>query len=218
MIMKQWQRIRYATHTAHRPDNDTLLLSLIKVFGEKNHTFSNLLRKKCSLIKHSTERQDIFLTPIPHHFSSSLEMSSFSFVADNTMSHDVQWRNDNYDKVAGIRKVDLPFSIFLLCHSLMGVFEAYAELRAGLWCQKGKVSVSRWMCVFSTELFVQGKVEVSIPVAWLILAFHSIWVLHHKSFRLPLININIILHYPLPLSLITTWTKNKTKWNIKNTE
>lgn len=68
------------------------------------------------------------------------------------------------------------------------------RLRAGLWCQQGKLCV----CL----QYVRGKVEISIQVAQVILASLSLFqVLDQKSSSILLRNINIILYYPLPWTL-----------------
>lgn len=73
------------------------------------------------------------------------------------------------------------------------------------------------VCVFST---CQYKLRFPIQLAWVILAFPSscsILVLDHESSSLLLININIILYYPFPLTLRYAMNQRKQKSKISKT-
>lgn len=160
MLIKQWQRIWYAIHTAHSPGTDSLFhLSLTSVWeiqtwhsitcGERSAHWSyiqlNSPQALSCLAYHTTFFSSLFIL--------IRGMSSYSNAVDNSrhLRHDVQWR-EVHGEGADMWKVHLSCMVFLLCHSKMRhVFEAEGEPRGWLWSQQGKVSayLCACMCVCS---------------------------------------------------------------------
>lgn len=147
-------------------------------------TFNNLWRKKWTPSR--------LLSALPYNtmFSSSLETCPDILLWLINPDIWVQWW-EVHGEEAEKWKLHLPSMVFLLRPSQMRhVFDAEAELRASLWCQQRKLCVCTCLSVCSV-LHVRGKVEVSIQVAWVILAFpssSSIQVLDHKSYPLLLLH------------------------------
>lgn len=156
-------------------------------------TFDNLWRKKSFLIMFVSNWTDRNRT-----------MSSYSVGVDQSrsMSHVVQWW-EVYGMGAETWTLHLP-TMCLLCHWQM------KRLWGRRWTEGLTVTPSRksecvrtWQCVS-----VCVKKKLRFLSRWLgsILAFPSscpIQALGHKSSSLLLININIILYYPLPLNFST---------------
>lgn len=193
----------------------SLHLSLASVW-EIHTTFSNLWRKKCSPIIYSAEPQVIFC--LRYHLIR--DMSSYSVVVDHSrhLSHDVPVTGKIMKREQKYEKCIYHPRFFLLCHS---ADETCLRQRVS-WepdCDVGAETECAFVCVTWVNMCACVCVQYCTVCAKKSWGFYpgglghpfpqhfpptcSIQVLDHKSSSLPLININIVLYYPLLLTLVT---------------